>query len=272
MKRILLLCLAIFTAVSAVAQEKLKAADIVSRSLEAVGAPEARAKLQYFEWGGNANVQTTFRSISATGTAVLVSENRQLKFATKLDSKSYSGDQFVYNGSKIMVSQDNRGQRSPLGEFLYSVNPVLGDGLLGGVLSTAWPLYEDKLHGAKLDYDGLKNVNGTKLHQVTYSPKKADDRLIVHMYFDDQFRHVRTTYEYTFATGMGPKGSRSPGTDSAETIYLLEETFGGFLKIAGLTLPTKHKLVYQSSNAQVGVWNYEMRYNNLNGTKLPEAE
>src|SRR4051812_19490542 len=166
MRRLIVaIILLLMNVVAAAQSEKLTASDIVARSLSAIGTPEARAQLQYYELNGEASMHTSIRSISAKGTALLTSEKNQVKFATKFESTAYSGDQFVYDGKKAMVSQDTRGMRTPVGDFLSAQTRVLSDGLMGGILSTAWPLYDPKLRGAKLQYDGVKKVKGEQLYQ-----------------------------------------------------------------------------------------------------------
>lgn len=255
----------------AVGQEKLTANEVVAQSLAAIGTPESRAQLSYYEMGGKAKMKTSVRSFSTDGTVVLVSEKNQVKLKTTFESPSYTGDQFVFNGQDVMISKDTRGGRSAIGDLLFNQPKIVSDGLLGGVLSTAWPLFDPKFHGATIEYDGVKKIGGDRLHQLTYSPRKGSDRLTIHIYLDESFRHVKTVYVFN-APGRNAAKGRTASPETSENTFTLEETFGGFLKIAGLTLPTRHSFAYSSTNGDTGRWNFDFTYDNLNGTKLPAVE
>jgi len=135
-----------------------------------------------------------------------------------------------------MVGQVRPGQRSPLSNFVYTYDVILKEGFLGGTLSTAWPLLDLTVRQGKLDYTGLKKVEGKQLHEVKYKAKKGAGDLQVSLYFDaESFRHVRTQYRLVMPASMG----RRPEESSAQrdTIFTVVEQFDDFKEVDGLTLP-----------------------------------
>ncbi len=102
----------------------------------------------------------------------------------------------------------------------------------------------------KLTYDGLKEVDGRSLHQVTYVPKKAASELNVRLYFEpDTFRHVMTQYKTEVAPYMNVSSGRvdrqATTTNSAKTTYTITESFDDFQTVDGITLPRKWQLDYK---------------------------
>ena|ERR1017187_8658426 len=111
-----------------------------------------------------------------------------------------------------------RQARSAFGNFVFVQDAVIREGLLGGVLSTAWPLLNLDERKAKVSFDGLKKIDGQELYELRYRPHKNTD-LEIHLYFDPQtYRHVETTYSYSVTqslTAMSPSASGGgpiPGT------------------------------------------------------------
>jgi hypothetical protein len=129
-------------------------------------------------------------------------------------------------------------------------------------LSTAWPLPHLDERKAKLSLAGLKSVDGQQLYEVQYHPKKSAD-LQMELYFDPTtFRHVKSVYWLTVRPSIvnvpggpesaGPTGgegvmlpSGNSETASArqhESHYRIEERFGEFSTVDGLTLPSHYDL------------------------------
>lgn len=52
---------------------------------------------------------------------------------------------------------------------------VIREGLLGGVLTTAWPLLNVDQRKAKLNFDGLKKIDGQEVYDLRYHPHKNTD-------------------------------------------------------------------------------------------------
>ena len=181
----------------------------------------------------------------------------------------YAYSQSDADGDRIEIRGAMPNQsRSTLGEFVYVQDAIIKEGLLGGALSTAWPLLKLDEHKAKLSYDGLKNIDGQQLYAVRYKPKKSTD-LTIYLYFDPEtYRHVRTVYMLTIdphiksvpgnilqsperGTPDSPSNSE-PLPETAEiasarqfqTRYRLEERFSNFSTVDGLTLPTHYTVQF----------------------------
>jgi outer membrane lipoprotein-sorting protein len=249
--------------------EKLTAEEVVSRSLAAIASPQDRAAVKYFELTGIVKINTTGIGLDTDGTVLLTSEGDKVKVALKTPSKLYSADQFVFNGKNVTVTTDPRGRRSPLGDFMFWQGALLRDGLLGGVLSTAWPLYDPKLRkDAKLSYDGLKELDGTKVHVLTYTSKNVASTTNVKLLFDAAtFRHIKTTCVLEVTAAAPRIGSGSVDANYRPAHYTLEETFSNFHQLGSYMLPLHEKLSL-TTDAGTGNWYFDVNYNNLNGSDL----
>ncbi len=251
----------------------MKPEDILAKHLDSVGTAPARAaaKSRVVEGtvayrilvGGAGNLE---------GKSVLVSQDQKLHFMMKLNNNLYRGEQFVFDGNKDEISFSTANQtRSQFGEFVRVQDVVLREGLLGGALSTAWPLYDLNGRKAKLSYEGMKKIDGKDLYQLRYRPKKSTDADIL-LYFDPEtFHHVETVYSVRIRAQLGqvdpqaanavptpipgdvgPLGPATGGvvgetneTATArqqETRYRLEEHFSDFKTADGLTLPTQYTI------------------------------
>jgi hypothetical protein len=163
---------------------------------------------------------------------------------------------------------------------------MMREGLLGGELTTAWPLMDMEGRKAKLTYEGLKNIDGKSLYDVRYKPNKKGGDVEIHIYFDSDFHHVLTVYtmaiQARLVTGgqqgnlsipeLGSGGQSSGangvqgtvGADAAQasgqsqTRYRIEEKFSNFQTADGFTLPTHYVLHYtqepQSGRTTVLDW------------------
>jgi len=148
-----------------------------------------------------------------------------------------------------------------LGEFVYSQDQMVRDGLMGGTLTTAWALLNLDANKPKLSYNGQKKINGGEAYEIGYHSKKKDD-LTIHLYFDkDTYRHVMTTYSMTLASGLALNAIGTDITQSSrqkETRYTLEEDFSDFQTVEGLTLPSKYVIHFtqelQNGATEVSEW------------------
>jgi hypothetical protein len=126
--------------------------------------------------------------------------------------------------------------------MLYTQNYIIKEGLLGGTLSTAWSLLHLSERQARLDYRGLKRLEGKACHEVLYRPKKGGTFQIL-LYFDEtDFRHVRTQYRMTRPALMG--GRIGDTASTRDTIHLIIEDFDNFKAVDSLMLPHSYQLSY----------------------------
>jgi hypothetical protein len=246
------------------APPEVKLEDILAGYLASVGDAKTRGaiKSRVVEGTTQFNVLTGGAGRATDGTSVLVSEGHMLQLMMKFANSNYLGERFICDGNKVSVAPatDTR-TRSNFGQFVYIQDILLREGLLGGELTTAWPLLEVDERKPKLTYGGLKTIDGKQLHEVQYKPKKGGQDVQIRLYFDPEtYHHVRTVYNLTIqAQLVQGGGSSSPvpefggplsQTASAEasqsrqqqTRYSVEERFGDFKMVDGLTLPNQYTI------------------------------
>jgi hypothetical protein len=244
--------LAGFTGPSVPASDKPKAEELVSKHLDALGSAEARSALKSLNVEGN--LLTKFLrggSGAAGGPFAMVSEGHKLIMQAKFDQPTYPGESYAFDGSKKTIGFIVPGQRSQLEDFLNNNGEVVQEGLIGGTLSTAWPLYDWQSRNAKLDVDGLKKVDGKELIRVSYHPRHGTGDLKIYLFFEPEtFRHVKTIYTQQSQAQMGSTpGMSSVGGGANLT---MEEDFGGFAKVNKLMLPTQWTIKYDQEGIGSG--------------------
>jgi hypothetical protein len=233
-----------FAGPSVPAKDKPKAEELVTKHLDALGTVEARAALKSLNVEGN--LLTRFLK-GGTGTAggpfSMVSAGHKILMEAKFNTPTYPGESYAFDGEKKTIGYVVPGQRSQLEDFLNYNGEVLAEGLIGGTLSTAWPLYDWQTRNARLDLDGLKKVDGKELLRITYHPRHGTGDLKIYLFFDPEtFRHVKTIYTEQSQAQMGS----TPGLSSVGggANLTLEEDFGGFTTVNKLMLPTQWSIKY----------------------------
>jgi hypothetical protein len=226
---------------AAAQDKKLTVEELISRHLESIGNAEARSKVTSRVASGSVTLNLRVGGAgNLKGTAMMVTENPKLRFGMQFSTVDYTGEDMAFDGNKTSTGFLPQGRRSGLSAFLNSQNLPLRDGLIGGALSTAWPLLRMDQSQPKLDYRGLKKVDGRQLHEVGYRPRRGSTDLKVLLWFEPEtFRHVRTRYSYEVGATIG---TREAPNQNTESYYSLTEEFSDFRTVDGLMLPHQYKL------------------------------
>ena len=268
-----LLCLALLLGNCAFAANAVTNADeLVAQHLDSIASVKTRADMKNHLVQGPVEYKILVGGAGVLGgKAVLVSEGKKFQFMMKLTNNEYRGEQIVFDGDKDKVAFSTARQtRSALGNFLFVQDAGIREGLLGGTLSTAWPLLNLGERKPKLSFGGLKKIDGQELYELRYRPRKSSD-LEIQLYFDPQtYRHVETVYSYSVSQGLtgvspsSPQGGvpvpgsmdtggsvgapgSSPETAAARqqlTRYRLQEKFSDFKTVDGVTLPTHYDIQF----------------------------
>ena len=224
--------------------EKIKPEELVSRHLASIGTPEALAAARTRTMGGAGVVNFRLGGHGELrGKCGLVSEQGKVRLGFTFNSMDYPGEQLAYDGSHVTTGWQRPGVRSALASFVYVHDVIIREGLLGGAMSTAWPLLNVAQRQPKLNYAGQKKVDGRQVHELKYRPNKGAGDLQISLYFDaETFRHVGTQYRLVQPASMQTSINDSSG--QRDTVYVIAERFDDFKQIDGLTLPHAYKLVY----------------------------
>lgn len=220
-----------------------KPEDLAARHLDAIGQVARRAAVKSRVVQGEAVYRILLGGGGREeGKLGLVSEGHKFRLLFKFPG-DYSRENVLFNGEVAQVAFGNSNQsRSPLASFLATQDVILRDGLLGGVLTTAWPVQDLKDRGAKLVYDGIKKVDGRPAYQARYEPRKHSDVEIL-LYFDaETLRHVKTVFSLSIGNNMGATIVESAHLKPERS--QLEERFSDFVDVDGLTLPTRWNLQF----------------------------
>lgn len=211
---------------------ELKPDELIARHIQSLGAPEIISQITSRSISGT----SIFKFISGatgqmTGNAQWVSEKGQIGVVLRYGGTEYPGEHFGYDGKDVTVNHIKPGQRSPLGDFLYTHAQIMESELLGGVLNTGWPLL-NKDSGAKIKAK-KKTIEGDELYEVEYRPKKSMGDVKVKLCLDPaSFRHVMTEFRV-----------RRLLRDTV-TNYVLTERFDDFRQVDGIMLPHKYSLSF----------------------------
>ena len=227
---------------------KLAPADIITKHLESIGSSEARARGHGTKIKGMCELTVKQGGNGQSkGQVWMASQGNQNLINLTFDSGEPS-TAFGFDGSKMSVTQFRPGRHNLLEQFFAEYEEIVREGLLGGTLSESWPLLALQQRNPKLEYVGVKKIDGRQLHAIKYTPRKGS-RLKVTLFFDaETFRHVRTEYEETvYSTeqtripgGGGGLPSINNQRTAAQRLNVFEE-FSDFKPEGGLTLPHTYK-------------------------------
>jgi len=224
-------------------EPKLTSDAIISRHLDSIGSADARAAaVSRVSQGKVVFAEIIRHSLRIEGAATLLSQQRKHKCEFLFGNPQYPGEQFVFDGNRELVAMVDQTSRSRLGNFLFLQEEVLREGLFGGVRTTAWPLLNTQNTNPALKYEGLKKINGQQFHEIFYVPKKRSEsgELSIRLYFEPEtYRHVLTVYTLTMLHGS------KTISDPNQTTVIVEERFGDFQPVDGLTLPRHWDIRYR---------------------------
>ena len=237
------------------AADKLKPAEVIAKHLNSIGTEKARQAVKTRIIAGTAQVVFRTAPVGQTyGRAVLASEGLKNLIGMSFYSPVYPREQFGFNGSNFIAAFVTPGVRSSLGSFLMNHDLIFKEGLMGGALSTAWPLLDLTTREAKLEYAGLKKIGYRPAHELKYQPPRTGD-LQVSIFFDeDTFEHVRTEYRLVMAAPMGNRSYSN--VQERESRYALIEEFSRFNFEQELNLPHLYKIHF-SADTQSGTFEAE---------------
>jgi hypothetical protein len=216
--------------------QKLAASDVVSKHLDSIGPTKARAAVTTRIIAGTA--QVIFRTTptgQAIGRAVLASEGSKTLLGMSFPSPVYPREQLGFNGTSFIAAFVTPGVRSVLGNFLMTNDVVFKQGLMSGVLSTAWPLVDTASRNARVDYLGTRKIDGLRFHEIRYFPRGGSDLKITLFFDQDTFRHVRTEYERVIPAQIDTRSLTNVQT--RESRYKLVEEFSLFKQEGELMFP-----------------------------------
>ena len=100
----------------------------------------------------------------------------------------------------LSASQFKPGLRTSLAQFFLTNDVLFKEGIVGGILSSSWPLLNLKDKNPKLEYAGLKKVGGKQMHALKYTARKGSDLKILLFFDAETFQHLRSEYERTIYT------------------------------------------------------------------------
>lgn len=232
--------------------------DIIAHHLASLGTPQARNGLKSLVIQGTLN----FRILvggggGVTGSGGRVSEEHQSSFVMRFGTGDWRGEQFTYDGQRTsFAAATSSHRRSAFAQFVSSQDFIIKEGLLGGELSTGWALQNLDQNRPKLISLGAKKVDGRNLLAVQYLSKNSSD-MEVTLYFDpDTYRHVKTVYSVSLSANMGGEVTMSGRQQNIR--YTIEERFGDFETVDGITIPRHYDLRYtqelQSGNTRAYDW------------------
>lgn len=239
--------------------DKMRAEEVVAKHLESIGAAEERSSTHSrivvgtSRWAFNARNGIS----SSDGRVVLGSIDHRVVYAMAFPAPNYPSEKFGFDGKKVTVGYLKPGVRSTLESFVLIHDNIFKEGLMGGTLTSAWPLLNLSERKAKLNYTGTEKIGGQLAHKLEYLPSKGSD-LEVTLYFDaTTFQHVRTQYERVVGAKLSTGGIDAQTSQRAAR-YKMTEDFSDYKQEGKLNLPHTYKL--------------ELAIENTNGTSIHKWE
>ena len=246
------------TVVGAQKKEKPTPSEIVARHLESLASAQVRADARSRIVKGTAEFRMQIGSSGAlSGPAIVASDGRKLGVSMQFSHPNYRAEEFAFDGEKTYFGTMKPGTRSGMGQLLFLRPSLVEEGVVGGVLTTAWVLEHLDERQPALKLTGQKKINGQQAYEVSYVARRSSGDVEVRLYFDvENYRHLMSSYRVTPPRQMGV----TPELSSRQIqVYLtLEETFDNFQKIEGWDFPTRWTVHYSSPGSTHGneIWEW----------------
>jgi hypothetical protein len=223
---------------------KMTPETLVGRHLQSIAGADVLANIKSRAFQGTTRVrfqQGAFGELS--GPAQFASEGHKLAIILSYAGQDYRGEHLAFDGKSVTVARYLPGKISTLAEFINRFDGLMKEGLMGGVLSTSWPLYDIAAIKSRLKYSKAK-VAGQAMHTLEYSGKGLGDFKIVLFFEPETFHHVRTEYKLHIGATRGSGPATSIGIETADTYYFLTEEFANFKKVDDMTLPQLYTIKF----------------------------
>jgi hypothetical protein len=252
--------------------DKVSVEEVIAKHLESVGPAETRASIKT-----RIVVGTVLAALHAphnanfAGTVIMASDGNKNFIGMQFENSGYAQEKFASDGQDVTIGLTTPGNRSNLGDFLLTHKDAVKLGLLGGTLSSAWPLLNAIDPKIKLSYAGTKKINGIQAIEIKLTPKSGSD-LQMSLFFDQEsYRHIRTEYTRLISAGIGG-GIDASGSQRASR-YRITEDFSDFKKEGGLTLPHTYKLSAEfDTRAGTYAGDWEMKFTRFDfNQQIPAA-
>ncbi|MGZ5480951.1 MAG: hypothetical protein ACXWID_03115 [Pyrinomonadaceae bacterium] len=229
--------------------QKLTAADVVAKHAVSIGSAEARARAKGTRIKGTVELIVKEGGAGTSAGNVVVASHGSQNMVNLTFDAGEPAISFRFDGSKTTVTQFRPGRHTPLEHFFAENHEIVGEGLVGGVLSESWPLLNLQEKNPTLEYAGMKKIDDKQLHAIKYTPRKGSELKITLFFDSETFQHVRTEYEKTvYSTAQqriasGGGGGLPAATDARSAPQRLKvyEAFSDFKLEGGLNLPHVYK-------------------------------
>ena len=235
--------------------------DIGAQHLDSIGTAEARPAVKSLGIQGTLRFKVIVGGVGeASGTWQRFSEQRKSNFAMKFGGSDWWGERFVFDGDQTyFAAATSSHQRSAFGEFVRSHDFIIKDGLFGGELSTDWAPQNLDRSRVKLDYLGMKKIDGRDVQGIEYL-SKGNGEMTVRLYFDPEtHRHVMTVYLVERGAVRAHHNVFATAHEQ-EVSYSIEERFSDFQTDNGITLPRHYDLQFsqQPPNGKTSAYEWDM--------------
>jgi len=254
--------------------DKLSTEELVAKHLASIGSKEdiAASRTRIATGATQARLRLTNTPVELSGPAQIASDGDKFLLAMIFPANNYPYEKISFDGENLVIGVLTQGGRSVLGNFLSSQPSLLKHGLIGGVLSSAWPLFNLDHRDAKVSYAGMDKINGKPVHKLKYTPRNAGD-LNINLYFDtNTFQHVRSQYDYVVSARQGAVAETS--VSQHDNRFKLIEEFSDFQPTGKLLLPHTYaiELIVELPNrTQTLEWTISLQQFSFNEPIDPRA-